>query len=205
MQSLAGLAQKFFGAERELDKNDCLLPRVAIWLVPRQPDGTILQTLIADLAGRFSSPEFIPHMTIYSCRRSLLQEELAVTAALARSCPPLTLRTHGLAFRDRLTQALFVRLSSDKKLHWLRDSLQNKLPQTSIHNFEPHVSLLYQFLPGPVREKLTREIRLPLKEISFDQIRVVAIPETIHTTENLSGWQTLLSCRLASTTIFGTI
>jgi 2'-5' RNA ligase len=161
--------------------------------------------LIADLAGRFSSPEFIPHMTIFSCRRSLLQEELAITAALARSCPPLTLRTNGLAFRDRLTQALFVRLRSDHKLDWLRGSLQNKLRQTSSHDFEPHVSLLYQLLPVPVREKLTRDIRLPLQEINFDQVRAVAIPETIHTTENLSGWQTLLSCRLASTTIVGTI
>ena len=181
------------------------MPRAAIWLVPRQPDCAILQTLIADLAGRFSSPEFIPHMTIFSCRRSLLQEELAITAALARSCPPLTLRTNGLAFRDRLTQALFVRLRSDNKLDWLRGSLQNKLRQTSSHDFEPHVSLLYQLLPVPVCEKLTRDIRLPLQEINFDQVRAVAIPETIHTTENLSGWQTLLSCRLASTTIVGTI
>jgi len=188
-----------------LNKNNYLLPRAAIWLVPRQPDCAILQTLIADLAGRFSSPEFIPHMTIFSCRRSLLQEELAITAALARSCPPLTLRTNGLAFRDRLTQALFVRLRSDNKLDWLRGSMQNKLRQTSSHDFEPHVSLLYQLLPVPVREKLTRDIRLPLQEINFDQVRAVAIPETIHTTENLSGWQTLLSCRLASTTIVGTI
>ena len=188
-----------------MNKNNCLLPRAAIWLVPRQPDCAILQTLIADLAGRFSSPEFIPHMTIFSCRRSLLQEELAITAALARSCPPLTLRTNGLAFRDRLTQALFVRLRSDHKLDWLRGSLQNKLRQTSSHDFEPHVSLLYQLLPVPVCEKLTRDIRLPLQEINFDQVRAVAIPETIHTTENLSGWQTLLSCRLASTTIVGTI
>jgi 2'-5' RNA ligase len=188
-----------------LNKNNCLLPRAAIWLVPRQPDCTILQNLIADLAGRFSSPEFVPHMTIHSCRRSSRQEELVITAALARSCPPLTLRMNGLAFGDRLTQALFVRLSSDKNLHWLRGSLQNKLRQTSGHDFEPHVSLLYQHLPVPVREKLTREIRLPLQEIGFDQMRVVAIPETIHTTENLSGWQTLLSCRLASKTIVGTI
>lgn len=188
-----------------MNKNNCLLPRVAIWLVPRQPDCAILQALIADLAGRFSSPEFIPHMTIFSCRRSSLQEELAITAALARSCPPLILRTNGLAFRDSLTQALFVRLRSDNKLYWLRDSLEDKLRQTSTHDFEPHVSLLYQFLPAPVREKLAREIRLPLQEINFDQIRAVAIPETIHTTENLSGWQTLLSCRLASTKIVGTI
>ena len=182
-----------------------LLPRVAIWLVPRQRDCAILEALIADLADKFSAPEFTPHMTLYSCRRSLLQEELAVTAALASRCPPLTLRTDGLVSRDRLTQALFIRLGSNITLRGLRESLQNELPRTSVHDFEPHVSLLYQLLPTPVRERLARETRLPLQEIGFDQIRAVAIPETIHTKGSLSGWQTLLSCRLAPEATAGTI
>lgn len=188
-----------------MTNNNYLLPRVAIWLIPRQTDGAILEAMIADLAGRFSAPEFIPHMTLYSCRRSLSQNELTVTAELASLCPPLTLRTDGLVSTDRLTKALFVRLSLDKMLQWLRDSLQNEMPQTSAHDFEPHLSLLYQLIPVAVRERLVRETRFPLTEIGFDQIRAVAIPETIHTTENLSGWQTLLSCRLASDTIVSTI
>ena len=184
-----------------MNKNACLLPRVAIWLVPRQPEREILQTLIAELAGRFSAPEFIPHATIYSCRRSTSQNELSVIAALARHCPPLTLRTAEIAFRNRLTRAFFVRLSSDKTLRWLRRSLQDELPQTSADDFEPHVSLLYQLLPVTDRAKLAKEIRFPFDEISFDQLWAVAIPETSNVPENLTGWQTLLSCRLASSAI----
>ncbi len=188
-----------------MDNQGCLLPRVAFWLVPGQPERKILQDLIADLAGRFSAPEFIPHVTIYSCRRSVLQEELAIMAGLAGRCPLVTLRTDGLAFSDRLTHALFVKLNSAKTLRWLREALQNELPQASIHEFEPHVSLLYQFLPASVRARLAGEIKLPMHEICFDQIWAVAIPETIHSAENLSGWQTLLSCRLASSAIVDTI
>lgn len=186
-------------------QNGCFLPRFAVWLIPRQADRTILQELITDLAGRFCAPEFIPHVTIYSGHRSLLQDELAGIAALARRCPQLTLCTDGLASGDRLTRTLFVRLRWDKTLCCLRDLLQVELGQLAPHLFEPHVSLLYQCLPLQVRNKLTRQIILPLQEISFDQVRVVAIPEEIDTPDKLSGWQPLLSCRLASNVINGTI
>ena len=185
--------------------NSCILPRVAIWLVPRQSDRSILDALIADLAGRFSAPEFVPHMTLCTCRRSSLQKALTVTAVLAGRCSPLTLRTDGLASGDRLTRALFARLVADTALQRLRGALQSELPQSPVHDFEPHVSLLYQFLPLAVRKRLTREAMLPLPEIGFDQIRAVAIPATIHAKEQLSGWQTLLSCRLAPNAIAGTI
>jgi hypothetical protein len=181
-----------------LNNNNRLLPRVAIWLVPSQAEREILQALITDLAGRFSAPGFVPHATIYSCRRSSSQNELAVTAALARQCPPLTLCTAGMAISDRLTRAFFFRLGPDKMLQWLRTSLQDELSQTSADGFDPHISLLYQLLPVTDRAKLAGEIRLPFDEIRFDQLWAVAIPETINITENLTGWQTLLSCRLDS-------
>jgi hypothetical protein len=100
-----------------------------------------------------------------------------------------------------LTRALFVSLSSDKTLHWLRQSLQKELPQSSAGEFEPHLSLLYQLLPVTVRAKLAEEIILPFNTICFDQIRAVAIPETINVPEDLTGWQTLVSCRLDSSAI----
>ena len=184
-----------------MNKSVCLLPRVAIWLVPKQPERELLQALIADLADRFCAPRFIPHATIYSCHRSSSQTELAVTAALARHCPPLTLSTSGIAFRNRLTRAFFIRLSSDKTLQWLRKSLQNELTQTPADDFEPHVSLLYQLLPVTDRAQLAEEIRLPFDEIRFDQLWAVAVPETINAAENLTGWQTLLTCRLDSSAI----
>jgi hypothetical protein len=127
-----------------------------------------------------------------------MQNELAVIETLGRDCPFLTLHTDGLASGNRLTRALFVRLRTDKKLQGLRESLQKELSQSPAEDFEPHVSLLYQLLPVADRANLAGEIMLPLREIRFDQIWAVAIPGTINAVENLSGWQTLLSCRLAS-------
>jgi hypothetical protein len=188
---------RFTQMERQLPEEARCLPRVAIWLVPREPERKILQSLIAGLATRFSAPEFVPHVTVYSCQRSSPQKELAITAALAARCPPLTLRPLGLACSDRLTQAFFVRLASDETLQWLRNSLQKELPCSSAGDFAPHLSLLYHVLPLADRVKLAEETRFSFREIIFDQIWTVAIPGAITAAEHLSGWQTLFSCRLA--------
>ncbi len=185
--------------------NDFLLPRVAFWLVPRQPERRIIQDMITGLAGRFYAPAFIPHVTLYSCRRSLWQEELAVMAGLAGRCPELTLRTGEVVSTDSLTRALFVRLQHDKTLAWVRETLQNERSESALRGFDPHLSLLYQFLSPSVRSGLVQEVCFPLPEIVFDQLWAVAIPETLNAIEDLSGWQTLLTCRLASGAITATI
>lgn len=179
-----------------MHKHARCLPRVAIWLVPREPERQILQNLIDGLASRFSAPSFVPHVTVYSCRRSSQHKELAVAAALAGRCPPLTLRPQGLACSARLTRACFVRLAYDETLQWLRTSLQEELPNRSADEFAPHLSLLYKLLPLADRVKLGEETSLPVRGILFDQIWAVTIPETITAAEHLSGWQTLFIGRL---------
>jgi len=205
VQSLTSHAQQFFIEEQELENYNSFLPRVAFWLVPRQPEREIIQSLMTELADQYLAPEFIPHVTVYSCRRSSQQEELAIMAGLAGRCPAVTLRTDKMVSTDILTRALFTSLNPDKTLTWLREILQKELPESSPHGFDPHLSLLYQFLSPSVRSGLAQEVSLPLQEINFNQIWAVAIPETLHAVEDLSGWQTLLSCRLASSAITGTI
>ncbi|MDH3453657.1 MAG: hypothetical protein OEL80_00815 [Desulfuromonadales bacterium] len=89
------------------------LPRVAFWLVPRLEERRKLQPIITELAGRFSAPAFVPHVTVYSCWRTAQRRELAVMAGLAASCRPIAMGQLGLACKDRLAQTLFVQLQNN--------------------------------------------------------------------------------------------
>ncbi len=181
------------------------LPRVAFWLVPRFQEREILQSLIAELARRFSAPVFLPHVTVYSCRRTPGQRELAVMAALAGSCRPVAARPAGLACTGRLTQALFARLKDTPEISGLSRALHAGVPLPSDYELVPHLSLLYQKLPASAGEPLVREVALCLPEIRFDTLWAVAIPEQLRNLGDLHGWRPLAISRLDSRGIVDTL
>lgn len=181
------------------------LPRVAFWLVPCCQEREVLQSLIADLARCFSAPVFVPHVTVYSCRRTPGQGELTVMAALAGSCRPVAARPAGLACTGRLTQALFARLKDIPEISGLSRALHAGVPLPSGYELMPHLSLLYQKLPASARETLVREVALCLPEIRFDTLWAVAIPEQLRNLGDLHGWRPLVISRLDSKGIVDTL
>jgi len=181
------------------------LPRVAFWLVPRCQERATLQSLIVDLARRFSAPVFVPHVTVYSCRRTLGQRELAVMTALARSCRPIAANPASLASTGRLTQALFARLPDLPEISALSRALHAGVPMPSDYGLVPHMSLLYQKLAPAARKTLLCEIALCLSEIRFDALWAVAIPEQIRELDDLRGWRPLVISRLDSSGIVDTL
>ena len=174
------------------------LSRIAIWLVPRSPERFELESLIQALAGQFSGPVFVPHVTIYSCQRTLRQHELGVIAALARRYGPISFDVSGLQCSHKMTQALFLGLRSCEAAFEFHQRLHHTLPLQSEYKFSPHLSLLYQNLKANDRLYLRNNINLASDSICCDQLRVVAIPERIEDIEDLKNWQTLLICQLAS-------
>lgn len=179
------------------------LPRVAFWLVPSRQERQTLQSQIVKLSDRFKAPVFVPHVTVYSCRRTPEQKELAVLAALAGSCQPFAVRPAGLACSDRLTQALSIRLPAHPSMVRLSRALHAQVAQPSAYHLAPHLSLLYRELAVGDQDILLREVPLCVAEISFDSLWAVAIPERISTWNDLYGWQPLLILRLDSGGIAG--
>jgi hypothetical protein len=180
-------------------------PRVAFWLVPQQPQRQEIQSLIATLAQRHNAPEFVPHVTLYSCWRTPRQQELSFMAALARSSPAVTTRPAGLASKDRLSQCLFIRFHDNPAVSQLYKDLQDVDSHQSAFELYPHLSLLYQILPRFLREALIRETVIPWQEIVFDELWAMAIPGKLRTLKDFVGWQHLLTSRLASVQNVGTI
>lgn len=184
--------------EAALQRDAEMLPRIAFWLVPRAHDRAMLQSIIVSLAKRYAAPVFVPHVTVYSCKRTQEQRELLVMAGLARRCRPFEMQCLGLSGKDRLTQVLFVSLQKDASTVALSRSLHADVPQPSNYKFEPHLSLLYQNISADDRDPLVRDIQIPLRKIIFDELWAVAIPDRLETLDDLGGWQNLLICRLDS-------
>ena len=108
-------------------------------------------------------------------------------AGLAASCRPIAMGQLGLACKDRLAQTLFVQLQNNPALTALCHSLGNGISQSPAYQLVPHLSLLYQKLPAPVREALMREILVPMRQISFDELWAMAIPGQLKSLHDFSA------------------
>lgn len=168
------------------------LPRVAFWLIPEVCARRELAKIINELASHYNAPVFLPHLTLYSCARTPRQAELAQSVTSALTTGPLTVRTTGVGTGEKLARTLYCKVQKEPALEAWSQALHGGMPHPSSYQFEPHLSLLYQALPLPVREQLARETRLSLDEITFDELRVVAIPNQIKTMDDFAGWQTLI-------------
>lgn len=174
------------------------LPRVAFWLVPQLIDRQKLEEHMASLAREFSSPQFVPHVTLYSCYRTPQQQELKLLARLAAGSKPVTLQAEGLCGKERLSQALYVDLKNDESSCHLYYAFAKGVTKPSEYIFDPHLSLLYQDLSVSERERVQSQLKIDLAEIRFDQLWAVAIPETLSVLKDFTNWQTLMICRLDS-------
>jgi 2'-5' RNA ligase len=178
---------------------DCVsLPRVAFWLVPRLQERLLLGKIIASFAQQYSSPEFLPHVTLCSCDRSEARQELKLLASLAKSCAPFSMSVEASGSSDRLAQAFFLGLRKCEEAECLSQSFAAEVACAANYSFEPHLSLVYQNLPVAERNKLTTGWSSPLQTICFDQLWAVAIPAQIKTLQDFYGWQPLLACQLDS-------
>jgi O-acetyl-ADP-ribose deacetylase (regulator of RNase III) len=187
-----------FEGEYAMPAGSDKFPRVAFWLVPQQRQRQDIRSLIAALAQRHDAPGFVPHVTLYSCRRTPGQQELGFMAALASNFPAVTLRPAGLAGKERLSQCLFIKFHENPAVYEIYKALKTVDSHQSAFQLSPHMSLMYQILPRYLREALIRETIFPWQELVFEELWAIAIPGKFRTLQDFIGWQPLLTCRLAS-------
>jgi hypothetical protein len=125
--------------------------------------------------------------------------------SLAVRSSAVSMRPEGLDGKGHLTQALIIRFPRGPETMRLYQGFDTLFPRQSKFKFDPHLSLLYHNLTADQTGSLLREIALDMQEMVFDELWAVAIPEKLVAPDNLHGWQTLLTCRLASARYLDTI
>src|SRR6185312_15697849 len=98
---------------------------------------------------------------------------------------PLRLRILGVAHSTKFTKTLYVRCTPNKSLKQLVTDLGGDPNEL----LDPHVSLLYKRLPASMRRELAASIKLPFREINFDQIKTVSCNSPTETHSDVRSWR----------------
>ncbi|MEO0868368.1 MAG: 2'-5' RNA ligase family protein [Cyanobacteria bacterium J06642_11] len=161
----------------------------SFWLVPQTPDLEDFQGIINTLSKRFNTVPFCPHVTLYSGpvpSELDLQTVLAELGSMARMAR-FELGILGVDHSDRFAKSLYVQLQPAPFLDQLVSALVTTIPDAQMPVLDPHLSLLYHNLDEANKQKLTRAISLSRSTIRFNQVQVMAAPQTFETQEHVSS------------------
>ena len=159
------------------------------WLIPAAPYRELFREYIRILAREFDGPRFEPHLTLCP-----LPDGKTARAILRQvKAKPVRLGINEIAFSARYTKTLYVRFHPTKSLEKLVGRLGGKPKSLR----DPHVSLLYKGLPATKKRELAATIKLPFREVVFDQIKAVRCPSPTATAADVKAWRVLATKRLS--------
>jgi len=166
---------------------------LAYWLLPAPPAREFFRETIARLADECDAPLFEPHLT-FAVGPDDVAEAHRIFAGL--SAGAIELAAAGIHYTSKFTRTLFVQFESSAELDRLRNSLgqMSRDPEP----FLPHVSLLYQEMPGEKQVQLAAAIQFPFKTVTFDAVQAMRCRVPVLTAADVAAWEVVASACLVS-------
>ena len=166
----------------------------SIWLMPAAADAAAFERMVDDLARRFGSPLFQPHLTLVEdMERGVadlapLVEE--VTAGIGSfTAPVAAIGVSALFFRS-----FYARFVAEGPLLELKRRAIEKILSSDIMEFMPHISLAYGVAETLEKRGAVAEAENLLlgKPVDFDRVCVVASGKELP----IERWSIEAECRL---------
>ena len=186
----------------ELNRSSfCALPVprrtvIAYWLIPAEPVHRFLQDLINDLARRYDTPVFEPHVTIHVGADRADAAKNALRDA-ARECKLIGLTPLGIDQSDEFIKTLFVQFAMSVELRKIGDIIREAANDSSQYELKPHLSLLYKNLAAAPRRELAASINVPFSEVTFDAIRAVRCVSPPKSRADVEAWHVVAIASLS--------
>ncbi|OGT21942.1 MAG: hypothetical protein A3C55_02470 [Gammaproteobacteria bacterium RIFCSPHIGHO2_02_FULL_42_13] len=161
----------------------------ALWLKPHPVYYDYLSHIMLELSHRFHSPVFEPHLTLFYGairNRDALQ---ALFDQQLNNFSPIVLEVEGVKATEAYFKTLFINFKENAFLNKLFAFVNRSVDSEANYQLLPHLSLLYADMPLAEKMHLSKQIKIALSEIQFDQLELVKIPE-LHHVKNWRGVKT---------------
>lgn len=161
----------------------------SVWLMPDAAWAREFGVIVDDLAARFSTPRFEPHLTLIGGQpfdREDLKRRVAATVA---GVTPISRPVLDVVTGDAFFRSFYALFGAEGGLGDLRRQVNVAVLGADPGHFMPHVSLLYGAVePGP-KAAAAAEVRAAFKGriVIFDRIEIVRSGDEVPIEE----WETV--------------
>jgi 2'-5' RNA ligase len=164
--------------------------KYALWFRPFGDTAFKLKYRIKELAQKFNSPVFEPHITILSGLNRGQTDLTQLTDTLAGSLAPFTVELTELGYRDDYYQSFFARVKKTDAFMHAQDVGEKLFGCQTDEEYFPHLSLMYGHADDKAKRKLLHTVG-PSLNLSFPVHSLLLIKtegevgdwEKIHTAE----------------------
>jgi 2'-5' RNA ligase len=168
---------------------------IAYWLIPAEPQRSVLLSLIQELSRKYQAPLFEPHLTLYaSDDDETLASALAARIALHER--PCDLTISGIEHSINFTQTLFVQFAPSETTRRLSEAFRAGSSSQQSLEFNPHLSLLYARLSPEQQSAEAQRIRFDFDRVTFDALEAVTFSLPIEKREDVEAWRTISKAKL---------
>lgn len=151
----------------------------SIWLMPSAGDRALLADIVDDLARRFGSPLFEPHLTLAGDLPDPPETYVAMLERLAASCSRFAQPVEDIVVTDAYFRSFYAKFKRSAELDRLKQCCVDDLGG-NLSEFMPHVSLLYGPVPEPGKSEAAAELRRSVtgRAVTFDRVVVTNSSDT---------------------------
>lgn len=153
----------------------------SLWVCPPKNSDlyTKLKNLVSDLAKRFSSPIFEPHVTLFGDVKLTKEEVISKTKELAETIAPYKVTLDFIDYTDNLYQSLVIRVLPTKEVVDANKKVRDMFESHGGTLYAPHASIIYKTgIDNETKKELIKEIEDQFKGVEFIADRIIISRQT---------------------------
>jgi 2'-5' RNA ligase len=158
----------------------------SIWVIPAAGDLAALERLVRDLADRFGSPRFQPHLTLVEDMERSVDDLVPLVERIADGIGSFEAKVEEIGAGDFFFRSFYARFGAKGPLLELKRRAIEKVLPGDIAEFMPHISLAYGVEETLAKRDAIAEVENLLlgKPVTFDRVCVVASGKELP----IDGW-----------------
>jgi len=169
---------------------------VSIWLIPEEKQEKQLQKIIDNLAGKYRTFSYIPHVTVYALESDDVDKVIKISERTARNTRQLHIVFKMLSYSEVFNKTIFAQYKINPALQKIYDEFRMAFPNPPVYEINPHLSLIYKqnMTSGEKLNEITK-IEVP-QTLILNRLMIVTRNGSIAKEKDALGWQNVYYARL---------
>ena len=160
----------------------------SIWLLPIAAQQASLTAVVVDLATRFGTPNFVPHVTIQGDLTAPLDRLASAMHNIGNEHKLRRWPVASIEGGDHYFRSLYLRFEENSDYLSMKRSMQLISGTTEGLSLFPHLSLAYGLTSQQRAEALMTELKLALREpLCFDRLVIARSSKNVP----IADWECL--------------